>query len=204
MITHPIGSIVEGYAQGLFLMADEGSGELSWYGTRERTIIPLDDHFHYPRSLRPILNQDRFRVAIDQDFEAVVQGCADRATTWISPQLKRIYRDLYQAGWAHSFETWQGDELAGGILGIVLGGAFIGESMFYRIPNGSKVAMVRLVEHLRQQGFLLFDAQLPNPHLTRFGSLTIPQSRYLDLLRTAIQQPCQFRPQGIDLNEELT
>lgn len=185
-------TIVEGYSQGYFLMADE-TGELDWYSSRQRTLIPLDNRFRYPKSLRRVLNQERFSVAIDRDFEAVCQGCADRDTTWISEELQAIYWALYQAGWAHSFETWQGDRLAGGILGIVIKGAFIGESMFYNLPEGSKVAMVKLVEHLRTRGYVLFDAQLQNPHLERFGSYVISSPQYKRLLHQAMEQDCFFK-----------
>ncbi len=185
-------SIVQGYAQGYFLMADESGSDLGWYSSRQRTLIPLDHQFRYPKSLQRVLNQERFSIAIDRDFEAVVEGCSDRDTTWISKELKQIYWMLHGAGWAHSFETWQGDQLAGGILGLVIGGAFIGESMFYRIPEGSKVAMVKLVEHLRSRQFVLFDAQMMNPHLERFGAYIIRNDEYKDLLRVALQQQCLF------------
>lgn len=183
--------IISQYAHGYFLMTDE-SGELGWYSSRQRTLIPLDHRFRYPRSLQRVLNQEHFSVAINKDFRAVCEGCADRETTWISEELKAIYWSLYQAGWAYSFETWQGDELAGGILGIAIRGVFIGESMFYRIPDGSKVAMVKLVEHLRKRQFLLFDAQLQNPHLERFGSYVVPDEDYQGLLQTALSQYCIF------------
>ena len=186
-----IPAIVNGYAQGYFLMADD-DGEIGWYSSRQRTLIPLDARFRYPKSLRPIINQERFSVAIDRDFVAVCHGCADRETTWISPKLQDIYIALHKAGFAHSFETWQGEELAGGILGIAIKGAFIGESMFYRIPNGSKVAMVKLVEHLRQRRYVLFDAQLQNPHLERFGSFVIKPQEYKFLLHEALSQQCHF------------
>ncbi len=189
-IEFDIAAIVHGYTQGYFLMA-EGSS-LSWYSSRQRALIPLDHHFRYPSSLRRVLNQAKFSVAINHAFEAVVEGCANRDTTWISDELKAVYHALHQAGWAHSFETWQGDQLAGGILGLALGGAFIGESMFFAIPDGSKVAMVKLVEHLRQRQFLLFDAQMTNPHLERFGARIIPGRDYQTLLQQAIQQPCRF------------
>ncbi|MBF2000590.1 MAG: leucyl/phenylalanyl-tRNA--protein transferase [Synechococcales cyanobacterium M58_A2018_015] len=189
---YDIAAIIQGYAQGYFLMADETEHHLGWYSSRERALIPLDDRFRYPKSLQRVLNQNRFTVAVDRDFKAVVAGCADRDSTWISPELQALYWELHQAGWAHSFETWQGDELAGGILGIVIGGAFIGESMFYRIPDGSKVAMVKLVERLRDRQFLLFDAQLSNPHLQRFGAYVIPQRDYQKLLRQAVQQCCSL------------
>lgn len=185
-------SIVEGYAQGYFLMADESGHDLDWYSSRERTLIPLDERFRYPRSLQRVLNQERFSIAVNRDFRAVVDGCADRETTWISEELKQVYWALHQTGWAHSFETWQGDQLAGGILGIVIRGAFIGESMFFRIPDGSKVAMVKLVERLRERKFVLFDAQMTNPHLERFGSYVINNCSYRDLLRQALDCDCSL------------
>lgn len=188
-----IPAIIQGYAQGYFLMADETGEGLGWYSSRERTLIPLDQRFCYPKSLQRILNQDRFTVAVNRSFAAVVEGCADREMTWISDDLKEIYWELHQTGWAHSFETWQGDELAGGILGIAIGGAFIGESMFYRIPDGSKVAMVKLVERLRDRGFLLFDAQMMNPHLERFGAYTVDDREYETLLKQAFQRQCSIK-----------
>ena len=191
---YDVSAIVKGYAQGYFLMADETGENLSWYSCRDRAFIPLDERFHYPKSLQRVLNSNRFTVAINRDFKAVVAGCANRQTTWISPQLQEIYWLLYQSGYAYSFETWQGDRLAGGILGIAIGGAFIGESMFYRIPDGSKVAMVKLVEHLKEQGFILFDAQLQNPHLERFGSYLISPREYQKLLKKALKLPCLFNP----------
>ena len=186
-----LSAIVEGYAQGYFLMADE-SDRLGWYSSRDRTLIPLDERFRYPKSLQRVLNSGRFTVAVNRDFQGVVAGCANRETTWISSELQEIYWLLYQSGFAYSFETWLGDELAGGILGIVIGGAFIGESMFYRIPEGSKVAMVKLVERLRDRGFILFDAQMNNPHLERFGAYTITETEYQTLLEQALRRRCSL------------
>ncbi|MFB2891855.1 leucyl/phenylalanyl-tRNA--protein transferase [Aerosakkonemataceae cyanobacterium BLCC-F50] len=186
-----IKGIIEGYAQGYFLMADE-TGVLNWYSSQKRAFIPLDDRFRYPKSLRRAINQERFQVAINRDFFAVVEGCANRETTWISPELKQIYKALYHAGWAYSFETWQGDQLAGGILGLAIGGAFIGESMFYRIPEGSKVAMVKLVEHLRSRNFVFFDAQMNNPHLERFGAFIVTDKEYQILLKKALKYRGSF------------
>ena len=188
---YDVAAIVEGYSQGYFLMADDDNN-LGWYGSRDRTLIPLDRRFRYPKSLQRILNQNRFSVAINRDFQSVVDGCADRDTTWISPQLKEIYWELHYNGWAHSFETWKGDELAGGILGIAIGAAFIGESMFYRIPDGSKVAMVKLVERLRQRNFIMFDAQMMNPHLARFGAYKINDLDYQNLLAKAVMAEFTF------------
>jgi leucyl/phenylalanyl-tRNA---protein transferase len=191
MTKYNIPGIVGGYAKGHFLMAEEDE-DLQWYSSRQRALIPLDDGFRYPKSLQRVLNQNRFTTRINGNFSAVVEGCAARATTWISSELKEIYLALYQTGWAHSFEAWQGDRLAGGILGIAIGGAFIGESMFFNIPDGSKVAMVKLVEHLRARQFLLYDAQMINPHLERFGAYTIEGKEYQDLLKTATGHDCRF------------
>lgn len=185
-------TIIQGYAQGYFLMADE-CDRLGWYSSRDRTMIPLDERFRYPKSLQRVLNSERFTVAVNRDFKGVVAGCANRETTWISSQLQEIYWQLYQSGWAYSFETWQGDELAGGILGIVIGGAFIGESMFYHIPDGSKVAMVKLVERLRQSEFVFFDAQITNSHLERFGAYNVKDKEYQFLLRKALQRRCSLQ-----------
>jgi len=185
-------SIVENYAQGYFLMENDPDIGLNWYSSRERTLMPLDDRFRFPTSLRRALNQNRFEVRINTAFDAVVEGCADRPETWISDELKGIYGRLYQEGWAHSFETWQGDKLAGGILGLSIRGLFIGESMFFNIPEGSKVAMVKLVEHLRRQEFKLFDVQMMNPHLERFGAVVVQKKEYDRLLKGAIAQSCDF------------
>ncbi|EDX85564.1 leucyl/phenylalanyl-tRNA--protein transferase [Synechococcus sp. PCC 7335] len=191
-MVYSVPQILQCYAQGYFLMAEADGKTLNWYSSNQRAIIPLDHRFRYPKSLQRVLNQKRFTPAINRSFEAVIDGCADRDTTWISPQLKKIYMQLHRAGYAHSFETWQGDELAGGFLGICLGGVFIGESMFYRIPEGSKAAMVMLVNHLRSRQFTLFDVQILNPHLARFGAFEIDRAVYEATLYNAIQQSCQF------------
>ncbi|MEM8640893.1 MAG: leucyl/phenylalanyl-tRNA--protein transferase [Cyanobacteria bacterium P01_G01_bin.54] len=190
---HPlqVPQIIEGYSQGYFLMAD-AEGGLGWYTSQERALIPLDGRFRYPKSLRRVLNQAQFTVTVDRAFMDVCKGCADRQTTWISGELMQIYQQLHQAGWAHSFEAWQGDRLAGGILGLAIRGAFIGESMFFNVPNGSKVAMVKLVEHLRSRRFCLFDAQLQNPHLERFGAYVVSDRTYQIQLQAALTRPCRF------------
>ena len=186
-----ISTIIQGYSKGYFLMADH-YGDLGWHSSRKRALIPLDSRFCYPKSLRRVINQQRFQVAINRDFLAVCRGCANRESTWISSELIEIYWQLHQAGWAHSFETWSEDQLAGGILGIAIRGAFIGESMFYQIPEGSKVALVKLIEHLNQRGYLLFDAQMQNPHLARFGSYLISDRQYQSLLQKALTFNCNF------------
>jgi leucyl/phenylalanyl-tRNA---protein transferase len=186
-----LAEIIDNYAQGYFLMEEE-PGELEWYYSNQRTLMPLSDRFRYPKSLQRQINQNRFEIRINGDFASVVEGCANRPSTWISDELKQIYIQLNRAGWAHSFETWQENKLAGGILGIAIDGLFIGESMFFNIPEGSKVAMVKLVEHLRQRGFEIFDVQLMNPHLERFGAFTIEDREYVKLLEKAMKKRCSF------------
>lgn len=190
-----IQEIVNLYAKGYFLM-DNGEG-LAWYRSKVHALIPLDERFHIPTSLRRAVNSGRFEVRIDGDFTATVENCANRggrfdAEAWISDELRGIYTALHQAGVAHSFETWFEGRLVGGILGLSLGGVFIGESMFYSVPEASKVAMVRLVEHLRKQGFEYFDAQIQNPHLARFGAIEIPEKEFLPLLQKAVRKPVRF------------
>ncbi|MEM6445493.1 MAG: leucyl/phenylalanyl-tRNA--protein transferase [Cyanobacteria bacterium P01_D01_bin.123] len=185
-----VDAIVAGYAQGYFLMHDDDTERVQWYTTPgERALIPLDRRFRYPRSLQRTLNRQLFVCRIDSAFAAVVRGCAARAETWISPELASIYLALHQAGWAHSFEVWQGNRLAGGLLGLTLGGVFVGESMFHAVPNASKVGLVMLVRHLQQQRFSLLDAQIMNAHLKRFGAFSIPQADYLQALAVALKQP---------------
>lgn len=184
--------IVRGYRHGFFLMADERTGVLGWYRSRERALIPLDERFHCPRSLKRKFRQ--FSVRVNQDFTGVVRGCAARSETWISQELQQLYEQLHRAGYAHSWETWRDGDLAGGILGMVVGNGFIGESMFHRVTDASKVALVTLVQHLRQQGFCLFDAQLMNPHLARFGAYAISDREYRRLLAQAVRQPDRGLP----------
>lgn len=185
-----VNTIIQAYSDGYFLM-DNGEG-LGWYSSRRHALIPLDERFHVPTSLRRALNSGRFETRINSDFIGVVNGCAAREETWITPELKQIYLELNRVGFAFSFEAWFEGKLAAGILGIAIGGAFIGETMFYAVPEASKVAMVRLVEHLRNQKFVLFDAQIQNPHLARFGAFEIREREYKPLLEKAIRTPVTF------------
>jgi leucyl/phenylalanyl-tRNA---protein transferase len=178
-------SIVAAYREGYFLM-DNGDG-LGWYSSRVHALIPLDARLHIPSSLKRKLNSSRYESRINSDFAAVVRGCADRAETWITPELAQIYLELHRAGIAHSFETWVENKLAGGVLGLSIGAAFIGESMFTIIPESGKVALVRLAQHLAKQDFLLFDAQIQNPHLERFGAYQVPEREFKKMLAQAVR-----------------
>ena len=176
--------VARGYAGGSFLM-DNGQG-LQWYTVSTRALVPLGSGLHVPRSLNRQIS--RFQVAVDLDFEGVLAGCRDRPRdeTWISDELAGIYLHLHGTGLVHSFETHQDGHLAGGVLGLVLGGAFIGESMFHSVTHASKVALVQLSRHLSAQGFTLLDAQIQNPHLERFGTYEIGGAAYRRLLKEAL------------------
>lgn len=187
--------IITGYTNGFFLM-DNGDG-LRWYSSKRHALIPLDDRFHVPSSLKRILNVGQFEARINADFAGVIQGCRSggnipRDGEWISDELEPIYHALHRAGVAHSFEVWQNGTLAGGILGLAIGGAFIGESMFHHVSNASKVALVQLVEHLNARGFMLFDAQVQNPHLARFGTFEVGEREYRKMLEKAVQLEVRF------------
>jgi leucyl/phenylalanyl-tRNA---protein transferase len=185
--------VARSYAGGSFLM-DNGDG-LQWYTVKTRALVPLGGQLHVPRSLNRQLG--RFEVAVDTDFGGVLAGCRDRDETWISDELAEIYLHLHRNGLAHSFETHLRNEegerqLAGGVLGLVLGGAFIGESMFHSVTHASKVALVQLSRHLSAQGFVLLDAQIQNPHLARFGTYEVGGPAYRRLLKEALALDVQL------------
>jgi len=187
----PADLLLAAYAAGYFPMADERNADIRWYSPDPRTILPLGD-FVISRSLRQTLRRGLFAVRSDTAFEAVIRACADRPETWISEVIIQSYLVLHRLGYAHSVEAWNGEELAGGLYGVALGGAFFGESMFSRAADASKVALVALVEALRGTGFTLLDTQFTTPHLTRFGAREIPRPEYLDLLRAALTVHARF------------
>ena len=164
-----------------------------WWSPDPRAVIPLDG-LRVSRSLRRTLRAGRFRCTRDQAFADVVSACAKPrgGGTWIIPELVDGYRRLHAAGYAHSVEVWHGEELAGGLLGISIGAAFTGESMFHRQTDASKVALVHLVEHLRRRGFTLLDAQLPTPHLESMGAVEMPRAQFLDQLEEAVARDVRW------------
>ncbi|MFQ6049268.1 MAG: leucyl/phenylalanyl-tRNA--protein transferase [Phycisphaerae bacterium] len=184
-------TLLTAYRMGIFPMADP-DGQIYWCSPDPRAVIELD-RFHVPRTLRQRCRQRRFTCRINTAFEQVIRGCADRSEgTWLSPEMIEGYSRLHRLGYAHSVESWQAGRLAGGLYGVTLGGAFFGESMFHRVPDASKVALVWLVERLRQRGFCLLDVQFLTPHLARFGAVEIPRSEYLRRLEQALARRCQF------------
>ena len=183
--------IVAAYCQGIFPMADEIDGEIGWYSPDPRAIFPLDS-FHVPRSLAKVIKRGVFEIRIDTAFEEVMRGCAAREETWISEEIIQAYTALHRSGLAHSVEAWYEGELAGGLYGVALGGAFMGESMFTRVTDASKVCLVKLVERLRERGFVLLDSQMPTEHLAKFGQIVIPRAEYLRRLARALRLDRSF------------
>jgi leucyl/phenylalanyl-tRNA--protein transferase len=191
--------LLRAYAIGVFPMAeDHDSPRIEWIEPRRRGIIPLDA-FHVPRSLRKTMRRGGYEVRLDQDFETVIRTCAtpapDRPRTWLNEALIRSYTALADAGFAHSVEIWRDGALAGGLYGVRLGGAFFGESMFSRVTDSSKIALVHLVEILRAGGFELLDAQFLTSHLQQVGAIEISRSTYLVRLRAALQVQAAFPPE---------
>jgi leucyl/phenylalanyl-tRNA--protein transferase len=178
--------LLQGYATGIFPMADSRDAEdLFWVEPKNRAIIPLDQ-FHMSRSLGRTIRSGKFSVTRDRDFAGVIAGCADREETWINAELESAMIALHGSGHAHSIEVWNGDELVGGLYGVKLGRAFFGESMFSRMRDASKVALAWLVARLRVGNFTLLDCQFMTEHLASLGAVTISRETYVTLLAAAL------------------
>lgn len=191
--------LLRAYAIGVFPMAeDRDDPELFWVDPRMRGVIPLD-RFHIPRRLKRTVRSGRFHVTFDHAFEEVIDGCAEstemRPRTWINDRIVTLYTSLFHMRHAHSVECWRDGELAGGLYGVSLGGAFFGESMFSRERDASKVALVHLVARLRAGGFTLLDAQFTTDHLSQFGAHEIPRKEYRARLAEALQIDARFDPE---------
>ncbi len=186
METLPPELLLSAYAQGVFPMAEDG--QILWFSPQQRGVIPLGKDFHIPHGLRRTLRKQPFEIRFDTAFPEVMEGCADRAETWIDEQIKASYRRLHEQGFAHSVECWDEEGLQGGLYGVSLGRAFFGESMFSRKADASKVALVHLVERLRERDFLLLDTQWMTPHLRTFGGHEISREEYLVRLAEAVDE----------------
>jgi leucyl/phenylalanyl-tRNA--protein transferase len=185
--------LLAAYRHGIFPMAVDERGTIGWFAPDPRAIIPLDRRFHIPHGLARTLKKNRFTVTFDTEFEPVMRECAQRPEgTWISAEIIESYCELHRLGHAHSVETRLDNRLVGGLYGVHIGGAFFGESMFHRATDASKVALVALVERLRQQGFKLLDTQWQTPHLRQFGTYEITRAHYLRRLRAAVALDCRF------------
>jgi leucyl/phenylalanyl-tRNA--protein transferase len=183
--------VLHAYSVGAFPMADE-DGEIAWFSPDPRAIFPLDT-FHVPRTLQKTIRRGTFEIRIDTAFDDVIAACGDRPEgTWISGDIISVYKTLHESGFAHTVEAWQAGALAGGLYGVTLGGAFFGESMFTRVTDASKVALVALVDRLRTRGFTLLDTQWLTPHLVRFGATEISRPEYLRRLRIALDLDVTF------------
>jgi len=189
--------LLRAYGAGVFPMAESRQSErIYWLDPALRGVLPLDDGFHLPRRLRRTALSGRFEVTADRDFAGVIAGCAapapGRLDTWINPEIERLFTELHERGAAHSVETWQDRRLVGGLYGVALGGAFFGESMFSRVTDASKVALVHLVARLRVAGFVLLDTQFLTGHLARFGAVELPKAEYKRRLAAALDAPAQW------------
>ncbi|NIQ97411.1 MAG: leucyl/phenylalanyl-tRNA--protein transferase [Desulfuromonadales bacterium] len=188
------------YSMGIFPWFNEGEPIL-WWSPDPRFILELDE-LHVARSLRKVLRRGRFDVTFNQAFDDVIRACSDVRKdqgegTWLGDGMIAAYRQLHQMGFAHSAECWQKDELVGGIYGVCLGRCFFGESMFHRVTDASKVALVRLVERLEALDFELLDCQMPTAHLASLGGRGIPRSEFLRRLSRAGVTPSTLPPPGL-------
>jgi len=186
-------TLIAAYRRGIFPWPAEGIDRL-WWSPDPRAVIPLEG-LHVSRRLGQTLRQGRFRVTIDAAFAAVVAGCAERGEdpTWITPALRAAYERLHGLGWAHSVEVWTTDgTLAGGLYGVSIGGLFAAESMFHRVRDASKIALVALVQQCRASGVDLLDVQMPSEHLASMGEVTVARKDYLRRLADVIDRPVNF------------
>jgi leucyl/phenylalanyl-tRNA---protein transferase len=179
------------YASGAFPMADAKTGNINWYLPDIRTILPLDN-FNIPRSAKKAIDDENFEIKIDTDFEGVLEGCADRESTWISDELKSAYIRLKKRGHIHTVETWKDGKLVGGLYGVTFRGAFFGESMFSKVSQASKAALAALLKHLNEKDFVLLDVQYMTEHLKMFGAIEISFEEYTKLLHKAYAKECEF------------
>ncbi|MDC0579348.1 leucyl/phenylalanyl-tRNA--protein transferase [Bacteroidia bacterium] len=175
------------YAQGYFPMAiPEENNEIFWFKPDKRGIIPLDK-FHVSKNLRRLFNRHYFELKINGDFEGTIRACASREDTWISDDIIKSYSKLYDLGYAYSFETWREGRLVGGLYGVAIGKVFFGESMFHKETDASKIALIFLVEFMKENNFLLLDTQYINDHLLQFGAEEISNEAYEKLLGKALE-----------------
>ena len=174
--------ILRAYQAGIFPMAEDAtSDDLFWVSPQLRGIIPLDN-FHISTSLRKTLKTHPYSVKVDTDFAATIEGCAtagtDRDSTWINPAIRKLYGALFERGFVHTVEVWDGAEIVGGLYGVSIGAAFFGESMFHRRTDCSKIAMAHLLRRLKAGNYRLLDTQFITDHLRTFGGIEIPREDY--------------------------
>lgn len=193
MTTHlpPPLELLRAYALGFFPMPDLVTQEIHWYKPEMRAILPLDG-FHCSKSFRRFMKTHLFEITVNQSFSEVMQGCSERAETWINSEFKRAYQELHQLGHCHSVEIWNQKSLVGGVYGVQLGGAFFAESMFSRTANASKLALYSLCQHLIERGFLLLEVQFLTDHLESLGAIEVTDETYEAILSKALALPSRF------------
>jgi len=189
--------LILAYSQGIFPWYSQGEPILWWSPDPRMVIIPSE--LHVPRRLDRTIRQRVFRVTMDRAFRQVIETCAELRLkrgegTWLTPEMRDAYSELHACEAAHSVEAWLGDRLVGGVYGLALGSVFFGESMFCRVSNASKVALVTLIRQLRLWDFQLVDCQVPTAHLARFGARKLPRSLFLRWLKTFIDRPSKAPP----------
>ncbi len=175
----------------MFPMANEKTGKINWYEPEKRAILPLYG-LRISRNLNRRIKHKTYSVTFDKSFREVITNCSKRTTTWISDEIIESYQNLFSLGYVHSVETWKRKKLVGGLYGVSIGGAFFGESMFSVEVDASKVALVKLVEHLNKKNFILVDCQFMTSHLKSLGAIDIPKTEYLTLLSRAINLSTNF------------
>lgn len=188
--------LLKAYACGIFPMAEDADDPaLYWIEPDQRGIIPLNG-FHISSRLARTVRTTPLTVWVDRDFDGVIDGCAepkdDRARTWINNRIRKIYRGLFALGHCHTVEVYEGDNLVGGLYGVTLGRAYFGESMFHRVTDASKIALVHLIARLRAGGFTLCDTQYVTDHLKTFGAVEVPKKRYHRMLEEALTGLADF------------
>jgi len=184
--------VLNGYVNGVFPMGND-DGSITWFEANPRAILPLNGGINITRSLQQSINQNIFKIQINKNFVKVMEECADRDTTWINKLIIDAYTELHKLGYAHSVEAYYQGELAGGLYGVAINGAFFGESMFFKKSNASKVASVKLFEILKKNGFQLLDIQMMTPVYEAFGAVKISRTRYHKMLEDALKVKCDFK-----------
>jgi leucyl/phenylalanyl-tRNA--protein transferase len=190
--------LLKAYACGIFPMAESAEDNaLYWIEPERRGILPLD-RVHVPKRLARTIRQGGFEVRIDNDFHAVIEGCAapraGRRSTWINGRIRNLYAELFALGHCHTVEVWDEGELIGGLYGVHLGRAFFGESMFSKARDASKIALVYLIARLKFGGFELLDTQFVTAHLARFGAIEVGRAEFQRLLEAALYNRFQNPP----------
>lgn len=186
-------TVLLAYLNGYFPMADSESNQIHWHFPNPRAVFDIYN-ISIPRSVRKLYKSGKYKFTVDNDFSAVIKNCSNRAITWINEDIIEVYCELHKLGFAHSIEVYNSEEkLVGGLYGVSIGGAFIGESMFNLEPNTAKLAFVRLIEILRANKFILLDSQYINHFTAQLGAFEISASKYMKILRYAVTLDCNFK-----------